>query len=75
VVEEEMGGHATQMRENRTSYMLFIGTSQGKGPLGRSRRRLMNIIIIMYLVEIGWGGFNCIGLAQDRYNMAALVNA
>jgi hypothetical protein len=29
----------------------------------------------MYLVEIGCGGVDWIGLAQDRYRWRALVNA
>jgi hypothetical protein len=32
-------------------------------------------IIKMYLVEIGWGGVDWIGLAQDMYKYGALVNA
>jgi hypothetical protein len=27
------------------------------------------------LVETGWGGVGCIGLAQDRYRCRVLVNA
>jgi hypothetical protein len=29
----------------------------------------------MYLLEIGWGGVDWIGLAQDRDKWRALVNA
>jgi hypothetical protein len=29
----------------------------------------------MDLLEIGWGGVDWIGLAQDRYKWRALVNA
>jgi hypothetical protein len=31
--------------------------------------------INMDLGEIGWGGVDCIGLAQDRYKWRALVKA
>jgi hypothetical protein len=31
--------------------------------------------IKMYLLEIGWGGVDWIGLAQDRDKWRALVNA
>jgi hypothetical protein len=42
--------------------------SEGNSPLGRPRVRLD-------LVDIGWGGVDWIGLAQDRYSWKALVNA
>jgi hypothetical protein len=29
----------------------------------------------MDLVEIGWGGVDCIGLGRDRYRWRALVNS
>jgi hypothetical protein len=48
--------------------------SKGKRPLGRSRRgRVDNIK--MYFMEIGWGGVDRIGLAQDRDKWRAPVNA
>jgi hypothetical protein len=31
--------------------------------------------IKMDLLEIEWGGVDCIGLAQDRYRWRALVNS
>jgi hypothetical protein len=31
--------------------------------------------IKMHFVQIGWGGVDCIGMAQDRDNWRALVNA
>jgi hypothetical protein len=47
---------------------------KGKRPLGKSReRRLDNIKMVP--VEIGFGGLDWIGLAQDRYSCRALVNA
>jgi hypothetical protein len=47
--------------------------SKGKGPLGRPKRRWLDNIKID-LLEIGWGGVDWIGLAQDRDKWRALVN-
>jgi hypothetical protein len=46
---------------------------EGKRPLGRPRRRLIDNIK-MELLEIGWGGVDWIGLPQNRYRWRALVN-
>jgi hypothetical protein len=46
----------------------------GKRQLARPRRRWMDNIK-MDLLEIGWGGADWIGLAQDRGKWRALVNA
>jgi hypothetical protein len=43
--------------------------SQRKEPLGRPRRRWVD------LLEIGWGCVDWIGLAQDKNNWRVLVNA
>jgi hypothetical protein len=50
-----------------------VGKPEGKSPLGRPRRRSADNITI-YLLEIGWGGVDWIGLAQDRNKWRALVN-
>jgi hypothetical protein len=52
---------------------LRIGKLEGKRPLGRPRRRWVNNIR-KDLGEIGWGGVDWIGLAQDRDRWRALVN-
>jgi hypothetical protein len=41
-----------------------VGKSEGRRPLGRPRRRWVDIR--MDLVEVGWGELHWIGLAQDR---------
>jgi hypothetical protein len=51
-----------------------VGNPEGKRPLGRPRRRWVDNIK-MDLREIGWGGRDCIDLAQDRDQWRALVNA
>jgi hypothetical protein len=55
-------------------YRLLVGKSSGKRPLGRPRRGWIDNIK-MDLLEIGIGGLNWIGLAQDRHRWRALVNA
>ena len=48
--------------------------SEGKTPLGRSRRRWENNIK-MDFQEVGCGGMDWMELAQDRDKWRALVNA
>jgi hypothetical protein len=49
----------------RNAYRILVGKPEGKRPLGRPRRRWV-YNIKMDLLEIGWGGVDCIDLAQDR---------
>jgi hypothetical protein len=49
----------------RDAYRLLVGKPEGKGPLGRPRRRWMDNIR-MDLGEVGWSVVDWIGLAQDR---------
>jgi hypothetical protein len=67
-------GHVARMGEKRNAYRLLVGKPDGKIPLGRPRRRLIDNIK-MDLLEIGLSGVDWIGLAQDRYRRRALVNA
>jgi hypothetical protein len=60
-------------REKRNVYSLLVGKPEGKRPLGRPRRRWIDDIK-MDLVEIGCGGLDWIGVAQDRDKWRALVN-
>jgi hypothetical protein len=53
------------MGEKQNAYRILVGKPEGKRPLGRSGRRLMDNIK-MDLREIGWGGIHWIALAQDR---------
>jgi hypothetical protein len=55
-------GHVAQMGEKRNTYRLLIGKPEGKRPLRRPRCRWID-----NLLEIGFGGVDWIGLAQDRY--------
>jgi hypothetical protein len=57
--------HVARMGEKRNAYRLLVGKPEGKRPLGRPRRRWADNIK-MDLLEIGWGGMDWIGVAQDR---------
>jgi hypothetical protein len=62
------------MGEKRNAYRLLVGNPEGKRPLGKSKRRSVGNIK-MDLGEVGWGNVDWIGLAQDKDNWRALVNA
>jgi hypothetical protein len=73
-VEDEMGGACSTNGEKRNAYRLLVGKPKGRRPLGKPRRRCLDNIR-MYLVEMGWGDVDWIGLAQDRGRGRALVNS
>jgi hypothetical protein len=50
-----------------------VANPEGKRPLGRPRRRLEDNIK-MYLRGKGWGGMNCINLAQDKDQWNIVMN-
>jgi hypothetical protein len=50
------------MGEKRNAYRLLVGKPEGKRPLGRPRRKWVDNIKI-YLLDIGCGGVDWIGLA------------
>jgi hypothetical protein len=56
----------------RNAYRLLVGKPEGKRPLEGPRRRWVDNIT-MDLGEIGWGGVDWTGLAQDRDKWRALV--
>jgi hypothetical protein len=45
-------GHVARMREKRNAYRLLVGELEGKRPLGRARRRCVDVR--MELLEAGW---------------------
>jgi hypothetical protein len=51
-----------------------MGKPERKRPLRRPGYRWVNNIR-MELGDIGWGGMDCTGLAQDRNKWRALVNS
>jgi len=62
------------MGEERGVYRVLVGKPEGKSPLGRPRRRLVDNIG-MDLQEVRCGYMDWIGLAQDRYSWRTLVSA
>jgi hypothetical protein len=61
------------MGDKRNAYRILVGKPEGKRPLGRQRRRLVDNSK-MDLREIGWDGMDWIDLVQDRDRWKALVN-
>ena len=51
-----------------------MGRPEGKRPLGKTRRRWEDNIIVD-IQEVGWVGMHWIDLAQDRDKWRSLVNA
>jgi hypothetical protein len=57
--------HVAMTGEERGVYEVLVGKFEGKSPLGRPWRRWEDNIR-MDLQEVGCGGMDLIGLAQDR---------
>jgi hypothetical protein len=53
-------GHVARMWEKRNAYRVLVGKPEGKRPLERPRRRLVDNIR-MDLGEVGWGDVDWIG--------------
>jgi hypothetical protein len=73
VKENEMGRVCSTNGAKRNAYRISVRKTEGKRPLGRTRRKLMDNIK-MYLRAIGWGGMDWIDMAHDRDQWKALVN-
>jgi hypothetical protein len=58
----------------RGAYRVLVGKSEGKRPLGRTRRTWEDIIL-MHIQEVGWVGMDWIDLAKDRDGWLAFANA
>jgi len=67
-------GHVARMGEERGVYRVLLGKPEGRRPLGRPRRRLVDNIR-MDLQQVGCGYMDWIGLAQDRDRWRTLVSA
>jgi len=66
-------GHVARMGEERRVYMVLVRKPEGRGPLGKPRRRWVDNIR-MDLQEVGCGYMDWIGLAQDRDSWRTLVS-
>jgi hypothetical protein len=64
-----LAGHVARMGKKRNAYRIFVGKSEGKIPLGRSRRRWVDNIKMNRRDGMYW-----IDLAQNRDQWRALVN-
>jgi hypothetical protein len=73
VKENEMVGHAGRMGEKMNTYRNLVEKPEGKRPLGRPRRTLVDNIT-MDLRGIGLGGMDWVSKAQDRDQLRSLVN-
>jgi hypothetical protein len=69
---KEMGGACSADGEGRGVYRVLVGKREGRRPLGRPRCRWENSKIDIQ--ELGCGGMDWIGLAQDVDSWWALVN-
>jgi hypothetical protein len=68
-----MGRACSTKGKKRNAYRILVGKPEGKGPLGRPRRRWVDNIK-MNLREIGWDVVDWMDMAQDRDKWRALVN-
>jgi hypothetical protein len=68
-----MGGAGSADGEERGLYRVLVEKPEGKRPLGRPRRTWEDNIR-MDLQEVGFGGMDWIGPAQDRDSWRAIVN-
>ena len=66
-------GHVARMGEERGVYKVMVGKPEGKRPLGRPRRRLVDNIRTE-LQEMECGYMDWIGLAQNRDSWRTLVS-
>jgi hypothetical protein len=59
--------------DKRKAQKLLVRKPEGNRPLGRPRCRWV-YNVKMDILDIGWGGLDWIGLAQDKGKWRALVN-
>jgi hypothetical protein len=64
---DEVGGESSANGGKRNVSRLLVENPNRKRPLGTQRPRLEGNIT-MDLIEVGFGGVDWVGLAQDRYS-------
>jgi hypothetical protein len=69
-----MDGACSVYAESIGAYRVLVGKPEGKRPLGRPTCGWKDNIKIN-LQKVGYGGMDCIELAQNRDRWRALVNA
>ena len=69
-----MGGECSTYGGEDRCIRVLVGKPEGKGPLGRPRRK-WDDNIKKGLQDVGCGGMDWIDLAQDRDRWTELVNA
>jgi hypothetical protein len=74
IEKNEMGRACSAYGDGRGVYRILVGKTEGKRPLGRTRRRWEDNIRID-LQEVGCECVDWIGLSQDRDRWRALVSA
>ena len=67
-------GHVARIEKRTGVYRVLVGKPEGKGPLGRPRRKWEDNIK-MDLQEVRCGVMDWIDLAQERDRWRVLVNA
>ena len=66
-------GYVARIGSLRDEYRVLVGRPDRKIQLGRPRSRWKDNIKID-IEEVGWGGMDWFGLAQDRNSWRAIVN-
>jgi hypothetical protein len=74
IAKNDMGGASSSDGEERGVCRVLVGKPDGKRPLRRPRCKWEDNIQ-MDLQEVGCGGMDWIGLAQDRDRWRTIVNA
>jgi len=73
VETKQFAGHVARMGEERGVYRVLVGKPEGRGPLGRPRRRWVHNIRMD--LQVGCGYMDWIGLVQDRDRWRTFVSA
>jgi hypothetical protein len=70
VKEDERGRTYRTNWEKRNACRILVGKPEGKTPLGRQRRRMVDNI----KMDLGWDGMDWIEPVQDRDQWRALMS-